>query len=99
MAKFLVLYRSPASAREQMGSASPEDAKAGIDAWMAWAGRAGDAIVDLGAPLDAPQSLPDGASGGGNAATGFSILQGDSSDAVLDLLREHPHLQTPGGSI
>jgi hypothetical protein len=34
MKKFLVLYRAPISAREQMAKATPEQAKAGMDAWM-----------------------------------------------------------------
>lgn len=51
MPKFMILYRSPVTAAEQMASGSPEQAQAGMDAWMAWAGKAGAAIVDLGAPL------------------------------------------------
>jgi hypothetical protein len=38
MAKFMVLYRAPVSPQEQMASASPEQAQAGMEAWMAWAG-------------------------------------------------------------
>ena len=34
-----------------MAKATPEQAKAGMDPWMAWAGKAGKAVVDLGAPL------------------------------------------------
>jgi hypothetical protein len=37
MPKFLVLYRSNVSAAEQMSSGTPEQMKAGMDAWMAWA--------------------------------------------------------------
>jgi len=51
MAKFMVLYRSPYTAEEQMANASPEQAQAGMEAWMAWAKEAGDAVVDLGMPL------------------------------------------------
>jgi hypothetical protein len=40
VARFLVLYHSSTSAREQMANATPEQAKAGMDAWMSWAGRA-----------------------------------------------------------
>lgn len=95
MAKFLVLYRSSSSAREMMASASPEDAKAGMDAWMAWAGHAGEAIVDLGAPLDSARHVGDGS----GDPTGFSILQADSADDVVALLNEHPHLHVQGNSI
>jgi hypothetical protein len=47
MTMYLVLYRSSTSARDSMANATPEQAQAGMDAWMAWAGRAGNSIVDL----------------------------------------------------
>jgi hypothetical protein len=88
MAKYLVLYRSPTSAREQMSAATPEQAQAGMQAWQAWAEKAGPAIVDLGAPLD-----------GDGDVTGFSILQADSRSTLDELLADHPHRQMPGASI
>ena len=51
MKKFLVLYQSTVPASEQMKNATPEQAKAGMDAWMSWAGRAGSGIVDMGSPV------------------------------------------------
>ena len=51
MKKFLVLYQSTVSASEQMKNATPQQAKAGMDAWMAWARRAGSGIVDMGSPV------------------------------------------------
>ena len=88
MSKFLVLYRSPVSARDQMANATPEQAQAGMQAWQSWAERAGSAIVDLGAPLD-----------GDGDATGFSILQADSRASVEELMMDHPHRHTPGAAI
>ncbi len=96
MAKFMVLYRSEVSARDQMAGATPEQAQAGMDAWMTWAGKAGDAIVDLGAPLaDATHIGPGSAAGD---VTGFSILQAESADAIASVLDGHPHLEM-GGTI
>ena len=95
MPKFLVLYRSPMSPKEMMAKMSPEDAKAGMDAWMAWAGRAGEAVLDLGAPLDGARHVGDGS----GDPVGFSVLQADSGDDVAAMLNEHPHLQGPGNSI
>src|SRR5262249_32798792 len=86
--KFLVLYRSPVSAREQLANASPEQAQAGMQAWQEWAQKAGPAIIDLGAPLD-----------GKSDVTGFSILQGDSRVSLDELLAEHPHRHLPGAEI
>jgi hypothetical protein len=100
MTKFLVLYRSSVSARDQMANATPEQAKAGMEAWMAWAAKAGDAIVDLGAPV-APAAHVGPASPGVDAAqlSGFSVLQAESADALTTVLDGHPHLGMDGGSI
>jgi len=100
MAKFLVLYNSKMSAAEVMANATPEEAKAGMDAWLAWAAKAGDAVVDLGVPLGSGNHLEDGsASETSNEASGWSILQADSLDAVTGLLEDHPHLHVPGNTI
>ena len=100
MKKFLVIYRAPISAREQMANANPEQAKAGMDAWMKWAKNAGHAIVDLGAPLDDGRTVT-GASttSSGSRAVGYSILQAESMDAVKELLRDHPHGRLPNFAI
>lgn len=100
MKKFLVLYFAPVSAAEQMAGASPEQMKAGMDAWMTWANKASSAIVDLGAPLGNGKSLNGNSLGAsGTMATGYSILQANSMQAATELLREHPHLRMPGFSI
>ena len=97
MARFLVLYRAPVSAREQMANVTPEQAQAGMEVWEAWAGRAGDAIVDLGAPLG-DASIVGGGEAYGDLA-GYSILEAASHDAVMELLQDHPHFHTPGGQV
>jgi hypothetical protein len=97
MTKFMVLYRSQVPAREQMSGVSQEQAQAGMDAWMTWAAKAGDAIVDLGSPLaDAGQVAQDAPSA--PYVCGFSVLQADSADALTAVLDGHPHLEM-GGSI
>jgi hypothetical protein len=88
VSKYLVLYRSPTSAQEQMANATPEQAQAGMEAWQAWMTHAGDAIVDFGAPVQ-----------GESDVTGFSILRADSRAAIDKLLADHPHLHMPGASI
>jgi hypothetical protein len=97
MPKFLVLYRSPTSAQQQMANATPEQAKAGMDAWMAWAGKAGSAIVDLGSPLGPGEAIGSGKTD--DEIAGFSILEADSQPDVVKLLEGHPHLHMPGSSI
>ena len=41
MTKYLLLYMSPVTPQDQMANASPEEGQAGMEAWNAWAGRAG----------------------------------------------------------
>jgi len=98
--KYLVLYKSSVSAVEQMAKAPPEQAKAGMDLWMSWSKKAGSAIVDLGAPLGNPMKVAGGSSNKSDSnVTGFSILQADSSKAIVDLMKDHPHFKAPGASI
>jgi hypothetical protein len=94
MSRFLVLYRSTTSAAEQMAAGTPEQAQAGMDAWMAWAQRAGDAVVDLRAPLAVVEPGGDA----GDPIGGFSILQADDADALVKVLDGHPHAAM-GGTI
>jgi hypothetical protein len=99
MTSYLVLYRSPTSPEEQMASATPEQAQAGMEAWTAWAGNAGEAIVDLGAPVGAGGSVGAAADTGAGFLGGFSILQADSTAALEQLLESQPHLMVEGNSI
>jgi hypothetical protein len=97
MAKFMVLYRAPVSAQEQMANSTPDQVKAGMEAWMTWASKAGDAIIDLGSPLRPDSHLGSGSNESRDIA-GFSILQADSAEAVTEVLNGHPHLGW-GGSL
>jgi hypothetical protein len=100
MPNYLVLYHAPVSASQQMAAASPEQAKAGMDAWMQWAKKAGPAIIDLGKPLGNGAKIS-GTSVDASSATivGYSILHGHSKQAVTRLMQDHPHLRMPGFSI
>jgi len=94
VAKYLVLYRSKVSAAEQMEGASPEDARAGMDAWMQWSGKVGNAMVDMGSPVQSVAVV--GGSSDGAHIGGFSVLEADSADAAKALVDGHPHLMSPG---
>jgi hypothetical protein len=100
MARFMVLYRSPFSAQEQMADADRAQTRAGMDAWMAWAREAGDAVVDLGMPLGAGRHL-DGSQVvlSDVDVAGYSILQADSLDDVVQLLERHPHVRVPENTL
>jgi len=100
MKKFLVLYKAPASSFEQMMKATPEQQKAGMDAWMAWGKKAASAIVDMGSPLGKSLRVTKtGSSPTTNDLGGYSILQAESKEALGETLKGHPHFMTPEGTI
>jgi hypothetical protein len=100
MKRFLVLYQSAVSAEEQMAHATPEQAKAGMDAWMAWAGKAAASIIELGSPLGSGLHVESGSSTTGQTQIrGYSILQASTGDEIARLLEGHAHLMMPGASI
>jgi hypothetical protein len=101
MKKFLVLYRASQSGFEQMMKATPEQQKAGMDAWMAWGQKAGKSIVDMGAPLGKAVSVKKGGATAPspNDLGGYSIMQADSKEALAGQMKEHPHFMMPDGWI
>jgi len=100
MKKFLILYKSSVPTGQQMATATPEQMKAGMDLWKAWAQEAQKAIVDLGMPLGNSKEMAGGSVRPSDSkVSGFSILQAESERAVTDLLKNHPHHHAPGASI
>jgi hypothetical protein len=92
MKKFLVLYKASAADFERAMKGTPEEAQAGMDAWNAWGKKAAAAIVDMGAPLGKTLLVTSkGASPSRNDLGGYSIMQGESKEAVAETLKGHPH--------
>lgn len=95
MAKFVLLYIGG-------GEPSGEAEQAAVmDAWMAWFGGLGAAVVDPGNPFGpvAKQIAGDGSvsdAPAGPPATGYSILSADSLDAAVGMAQGCPHLQSGG---
>ena len=97
MKKYLALYRSTVSAQEMMKAATEEQAKAGMNLWMAWMQDTRDFIVDIGSPLG--ESTVVGGSAGVGFIGGFTIVQADSLNAAKALFSDHPHFHVPGASV
>src|SRR5687768_6529329 len=94
MKKFIVLYHAPMDAMQQTADMNPEDQAKGMEAWMQWAKKCGDKLVDLGSPLMNGQQLsPDGqAKNSDKNVAGYSILQAENMEEAKALLKGHPHL-------
>jgi len=97
--KFLVLYKSSASAEEQMAAGSPDQAQEAMGLWMEWMEQAGPALVDPGSPLGETTELPPVAGQSGRYVGGYSILQGESVKDIEKLLDGHPHYHSPDATI
>ena len=84
-----------------MKSATPEQQKAGMDAWMAWGKKATSTIVDMGAPLGKSLLVTgDGSSQpASNDFGGYSILQAESKEALAGTLKGHPHFMMAESTI
>jgi hypothetical protein len=100
MKKFLVLYKASQAAFAQMMKSTPEQQKAGMDAWMSWSKKVGSSLVDMGAPLGKSLKVtPAGASPTTNDLGGYSVMQAESKEALAATLKGHPHFMMPDSSI
>jgi hypothetical protein len=95
MANYVLIYTggtTPESEKEQ---------KAQMDAWGAWFGGLGDAVVDPGNPFGPSASLAkDGgvSDGGASRLTGYSVVKADSLGSATTLAKDCPLLSN-GGAI
>ncbi len=101
MAKFMILYNSMSNARERMASATPEQMKASMDAWMAWQeGANKTAKLEWGLPLQTiAQISAEGESDSNCKTTGYATAEAETKEVLVDLLKSHPHLQEAGSTI
>jgi len=93
MANFLLVYTGGGM------PASDAERKKVMDAWGAWFGRLGAAVVDPGNPIgpnaksiSSDGSVHDGAVG--TAASGYSILKADSLNQAVELAKGCPVLES-----
>ena len=101
MKKFLVLYKGSQSGFEQMKHSTPEQQKAGMEAWMNWSKKAASSIVDMGGPLGKSARIAKGGalSDVKNDLGGYSVMQAESKEVLAAAMNEHPHFMMPDSSI
>ncbi len=90
MSKFLFLYRGPAQPMEDF---TPEQSAEQMQAWGAWMGKLGPAMVDPGAPFGARAAVGDnGTSPAPSDQNGYTIVEADSLEAARAFTDGHPFL-------
>lgn len=94
MAKFLITYEG-----SMPPPPTPEARDQMMSAFMAWAGEVGSHMVDPGSPLGASRAVTsDGDSEEPSGIGGYTIVDADSLDEAVGLVRSHPFL-TRGGTL
>ena len=93
MKNFIVIYHAPEGSWDPSNTTPEEQAKS-MEAWMQWAEKCGESLVDMGSPLMNGQKLsPDSPSTNSDKnVVGYSVLQAENIDEAKALLDGHPHL-------
>jgi hypothetical protein len=101
MAKYMILYNSSAQAADLMANASSEQMKASMDEWISWRNEASSRVkVEFGLPLQPVSHVtPSGVAPSNSKTSGYSIMESEDKDVIMDLLKIHPHLKRDGASI
>ena len=97
MSKFVFIYHAPLTP-EEATPPTPEQMEGVMQAWTDWAGRVGSGMADFGTPLaGGVRVTTDGTSPSEREVAGYSIIEADDMNTALELARNHPHLNMPGG--
>jgi hypothetical protein len=97
----MVLYYWSMSASRLMANASMEHMKASMNEWQKWKdGASKVAKIEFGMPLEAVKHITlEGTSASDSKVGGYSIMEGESKEAIVGSMRTHPHLKRVGASI
>lgn len=96
MAKYLFVYHGGSA------PASEAEIKEVMDAWGAWFGTMGSAVVEPGNPVGMSKTVNSNGSvsdnGGANPASGYSVVEASSHDDAVSKAKGCPILAA-GGSV
>lgn len=95
MAKYVYLYSGGSMAE------TPEEQESSMQAWGAWFGTLGGALIDGGNPFAASSTISaDGSvsAAGTSSISGYTLINADSLDAAVTSAKDCPVLTT-GGSV
>lgn len=96
MPKYLLAYHGGGMPQ------TPEEGAKVMEAWNAWMGGLGSALVDGGNPIGPARTIASGGTvtegGGANPISGYSVIEAASLDEAVSLAKGCPQLMS-GGSI
>lgn len=103
MQKFLVLYMAPAAMIAEWMQKSPEERKAEEDKmkgeWDAWMKKHGSSLKETAGAGKTKRVTKEGVTDTKNDIMMFSMVEGESHEAVAKLFENHPHFGIPEASI
>ena len=95
MARFILVYKGPAT---DMAAMTEAQSKAVMDCWNAWIGKLGAALLDVGAPFGPGTSIvDDGKERKPDELNGYSIVEAADLAAARGLAKAHPFLSEGKG--
>ena len=95
MPKYMMIYKGEATDMSEM---TEEEGAAVMVKWMAWMGKVGPALADVGSPFGPGASVVDDGSTGTSASlTGYSIVEADDLAGAQALADGHPYLSEGKG--
>ena len=96
MAKFIFIYKGPATDMRDM---TEEQGKAVLDAWNQWIEKTGKALVDVGHPMaNGISVVDDGREGKAVLLNGYSIVEAPDLAGAKKLANGHPFLSEGKGN-
>ena len=96
MAKFMFVYKGPASGMKDL---SDEQVSAVLQAWKDWMEKTGSALVDIGQPAaDSYSFVDDGSTGTAVQLNGYSIVEADDMEGAKHIAKDHPFLSEGKGN-
>lgn len=97
----MILHNAPEHAVEFMSRFTPEQIQEGMEAWDRWKTEADKTITfEYGMPLQPVASItPNSVAGINSLVSGYSIVEADTKEVVIDALRNHPHLERSGATL
>jgi len=95
MAKYIYLYKGPATDMQDM---TEEQSKQILDAWNEWIKKTGKALVDIGQPMaNGLSRIDDGTEGSPALLNGYSIVEASNMEEARKLADTHPFLSEGEG--
>ena len=96
MAKFMMVYKGPAT---DMSDMTEEETNAVMAAWKQWMDNVGPALVDIGQPMANGSSVvDDGSQGTAALLNGYSVVEAPDMEGARNLTRGHPFLSDGKGN-